>query len=194
MVPDGDVIRTERLDLVLLPGAAMNALIAGQHGRVEAMLGFAVAASFPEEGDLEMLRFRRDQLTATPSWAPWLVRGIVRREDRTMVGLATFHGPPGINDLRAPGAAEVGYTVNKPFRNRGYATESATAMLRWAKQAHGISHFVSGIAPDNLASLRVIHKLGFKPTGLVDDGELIFDLHATRRWPGDSQAAAKSGN
>ncbi len=163
MVPDGDEIRSERLELVLLPWAAMDTLIAGEHDRVEAMLGLSVAASFPEEGDLDMLGFRRDQLAATPSWAPWLVRGIVRREDRTMIGLATFHGPPGINDLCAPGAAEVGYTVNKPYRNRGYATETATAMLPWAKREHGISHFVSGIAPDNLSSLRVIHKLGFKP-------------------------------
>ncbi len=117
MVPDGDEIRSERLDLVLLPWAAMDALIAGEHDRVEAMLGLSVAASFPEQGDLDMLGFRRDQLAATPSWAPWLVRGIVRREDRTMIGLMTFHGSPGINDLCAPGAAEVGYTVNKPYRN-----------------------------------------------------------------------------
>ncbi len=139
MAPHGDVIRSERLDLVLLPGAAMDALLAGQHGRVEAMLRFSVAASFPEEGDLEMLRFRRAQLAATPSWGPWLIRGIVRREDRTMVGLATFHGPPGINELGVPNAAEVGYTVNEQFRNRGYATETASAMLRWANRRHGIT-------------------------------------------------------
>ena len=71
----------------------------------------------------------------------------------------------------------MGYTIRAENRNCGYATEAAGAMIRWATEQHHVTHFVSCIEPDNEASLRVIHKLGFKPTGIVDDGELIFDLH-----------------
>ena len=94
-----------------------------------------------------------------------------------LVGLATFHGPPGMNDLAAAGGAEIGYVVRAENRNRGYATEAARAMLAWAHREHGVTHFVSGVEPDNMPSLRVTDKLGYKPTGIVDDGEVIFDLH-----------------
>jgi RimJ/RimL family protein N-acetyltransferase len=49
-------------------------------------------------------------------------------------------------------------------------------MLTWANQTHGVTHFISGVAPDNAASLRVAEKIGFVPTGRVVDGELIFEL------------------
>jgi RimJ/RimL family protein N-acetyltransferase len=49
-------------------------------------------------------------------------------------------------------------------------------MLEWAKREQGVTHFVSGVAPDNAPSLRVNQKLGFLPTGKIVDGELIFEL------------------
>jgi RimJ/RimL family protein N-acetyltransferase len=93
-----------------------------------------------------------------------------------MVGYANFHGPPGTNDLGLEGAAEVGYTIFPEHRGQGYATEVARAMLDWARREHGVTEFVSGVAPDNAPSLRVNDKLGFVPTGDVIDGERIFRL------------------
>jgi ribosomal-protein-alanine N-acetyltransferase len=175
--PSPDVIHGENVDLVLLSGDVIDAVVSGKLERAESMVDFTFPEGFPDVGDLQLLRFRRAQLKATPSWAPWLARGVVRREDRALVGLATFHGPPGFNDLAAIDAAELGYAINPRYRNRGYATDAARAMFAWAQREHGITHFVSGIAPDNGPSLRVIDKLGFSPTGIVDDGELIFELH-----------------
>ncbi|MET0591533.1 MAG: GNAT family protein, partial [Polyangiaceae bacterium] len=64
--------------------------------------------------------------------------------------------------------------------NAGYATEVARAMLAWANHSHGVTHFISGVTPDNAPSLRVNAKLGFVPTGKIVDGELIFELHLPR--------------
>ena len=77
------------------------------------------------------------------------MRAIVSRDEQRMVGATTFHGPPGINDLHTPGAAEVGYTVFPEFRRRGYATETCRTMLEWARREHGVRHFISGIEPSN---------------------------------------------
>jgi len=49
-----------------------------------------------------------------------------------MVGYANFHGPPGVNDLARPDAAELGYTVFPAYRGHGFATEAAEAMIDWA--------------------------------------------------------------
>jgi len=179
-----DTIRSDRLDLVLFGPNLMDALIAGDRVRARALARFALPEAFPGDGTIveahevppiRLIELRRAQLAAHPSWRPWLLRALVRRDDRLMVGYANFHGPPGVNDTEAPGAAEIGYSVFAEHRGRGYATEAARAMMAWAHAAHGVRHFISGVAPDNAPSLRVIEKLGFAPTGQVVDGELIFE-------------------
>jgi len=132
---------------------------------------------FPGDA-LGLVRFRRDQIADHADWLPWSLRAIVLREpERTMIGYANFHGPPGVNDLARVGAAETGYTVFPAYRSRGFATETAQAMMDWAAREHGVREFVSGVTPDNAPSLRVNEKLGFVRTGDVVDGEIIFELH-----------------
>lgn len=131
---------------------------------------------FPDDDQREFLRFRRGQLAADPDRLPWSVRAIVLRGERRMVGFVNFHGAPGVNDTGTAEALELGWTVFAPDRRRGYATETATALIDWARQTHGIRHFISSTTPDNAASLRVHEKLGFARTGQVVDGEVIFEL------------------
>jgi RimJ/RimL family protein N-acetyltransferase len=174
-------IRSPRLDLVLLSPLLMDAIAAGDRRAGQALAGFVLAAEFfsgdPE--DVAYFGMRRDQVLRDASWAPWSQRAIVSRAQNAMVGTATFHGPPGVNDTSTPGAAEVGYEVFPAYRGRGFATEAGRALIDWARREHGVTHFVSGVAPENLASLRVSEKLGFVPTGQIVDGELIFELHVT---------------
>ena len=175
-----DIIHSSRLDLILLSARLMEAIISGDREAAGRHGDFMLPNEFPDDGALEFLRFRRAQLVADASWAPWLARAIVRRDEHLLVGTVTFHGPPGINDMAVVDAAEVGYTIVPEQRNRGYATEAVRAMIGWAHEEHGVRHFVSAVAPDNASSLRVTYKLGFTSTGIVDDGELIFEL-----WIGD---------
>jgi RimJ/RimL family protein N-acetyltransferase len=162
---------------VSLPLELLDALIAGDRGVVLRLADFAIPTDFPGD-DLGLVRLRRAQVADDPDWLPWSLRAIVlRRPDRVMVGFANFHGPPGVNDLGTAGAAETGYTVFPEYRGRGFATEVAQAMMDWAAREHGVRHFVSGVRPDNAASLRVNDKLGFRRTGEIIDGELIFELH-----------------
>ena len=93
-----------------------------------------------------------------------------------MVGYVNFHGAPGINDLGEAGALELGWTVFPSDRERGYATETAIALMDWATRTHGVRRFISSTTPDNSASLRVHEKLGYRRTGAVVDGEIIFEL------------------
>ncbi|HEX9269152.1 MAG TPA: GNAT family protein [Candidatus Limnocylindria bacterium] len=169
-------IRSERLDLVSLSPDLLDAFIAGDRLAARRLADFAFPRDFPGEA-LGLLRFRRRQIADDPEWRPWALRAVVLREpERVMVGFANFHGPPGVNDLAQPGAAETGYTIFEPHRNRGYATEVARVMMAWAEREHGVHHFISGVTPDNLPSLRVNAKLGFVRTGDFIDGELIFEL------------------
>lgn len=163
-----------RLDLVVLPGALLDACLAGDLPRVHQLAEFALPHDFPCEN--EWLGVRRGQVLADPAWQPWSLRALVLRHENRMVGFTSFHGPPGVNSLGTPGAAEVGYSVFPEFRARGYATETARAMLEWAQREHGVRHFISSIEPSNAPSLRVIDKLGFVSLDLILDGEAIFEL------------------
>jgi RimJ/RimL family protein N-acetyltransferase len=176
---DVAVIRSARLDLVLFSTDVMSAILHG--ARAEARRLFA--ASIPDElfpvtiADVDFFRMRRDQVVLDACWGPWSLRGIVLREDNAVVGTANFHGPPGVNDTHTPHAAEVGYEIFERYRCRGFATEVAVAMLGWAHRMYGVTHFISGVAPDNAPSLRVNEKLGFARTGAIVDGEIIFEMH-----------------
>ncbi|MET0594853.1 MAG: GNAT family N-acetyltransferase [Polyangiaceae bacterium] len=174
-----ETIRSPRLDLVVLAPALMDALITGDRAAARALATFELREElFPEmPEDVALFCMRRDQVRADAAWAPWSLRAVVLRETNTVVGTANFHGPPGINDTGTPGAAEVGYTIFPDYRNAGFATEIAQTMLAWANRAHGVTHFISGVAPDNAPALRVNAKLGFVSTGNIVDGELIFELH-----------------
>jgi RimJ/RimL family protein N-acetyltransferase len=116
-----------------------------------------------------------------PDQQQWLVRAITLPEpDRRMIGHAGFHGPPGTNGLERAGSLEIGYTVFEEYRGHGYATETARALLDWARDEHGIRHFIASVSPGNDASLAIVRKLGFVETGSQwddEDGEeLVFEL------------------
>ena len=106
-------IRSERLDLVSLSRELMDALLAGDRKAVTTLAAFQVPDEYPSREDLEQVRFRCEQVRHDPTWAPWSLRAVVLRQTSTMIGFATFHGPPGVNDNATPGAVEVGYTISR---------------------------------------------------------------------------------
>jgi RimJ/RimL family protein N-acetyltransferase len=169
-------VRSDRLDLPLLDGELLDALIAKDRVAVRRLAPYRVPDAFPDDDQREFLRFRRGQLTADPARYPWSVRAIVLRQANEMVGYVNFHGAPGVNDTNVDRALELGWTVFPSARKNGYATETAIALMAWATQTHGIRHFISSTTPENRASLRVHEKLGFARTGEFIEGEVIFEL------------------
>jgi [ribosomal protein S5]-alanine N-acetyltransferase len=167
-------IVTERLELVWLSRELMEALL---DGRDE--LGFAVPDGWPDEHDRRFLAFRLRQMGDEPARGRWLVRGIVLAETRELIGHVGFHGPPGINSLRADDAVEIGYTIFPEHRRNGYATEAVVALLDWAR-TQGIHRFVASVGPENEPSLAIVRRLGFIEVGRhwddEDGEELEFEL------------------
>ena len=78
------------------------------------------------------------------------------------VGLSDFRRelPAKLNFSTAP---EAGWVLSPAFHGRGYATEAVRAALAWGEAHLGAKRFVCLIHPENIASLRVAEKTGFKP-------------------------------
>lgn len=159
-----------------MPPALLDAFISGDRVEARRLAEYHVPAGFPGVDARALMRMRREQLARQPERAPWLLRAMVLRETGTMVGYVNFHGPPGSNDIGARDAVELGWTVFPSQRRKGYATETARALMSWAATEHGIRRFISSTTPGNAASLRVHEKLGFVRTGQIVDGEIIFEL------------------
>lgn len=173
-------IETARLELVSMPLAFMEALLAGD----TAAAGDAIGAEVPDnlrDNLEEFLRYRLAQVRADPSIRHWLGRAMVLTDPdgtRRVIGTIGFHGPP---DDR--GRLEIGYRVQERYRRQGFAREAVRAMLDWAAEEHGIDRFIASISPGNSASLGLTRGFGFVQTGEqmdeIDGLELVFEAD----WP-----------
>jgi RimJ/RimL family protein N-acetyltransferase len=75
-----------------------------------------------------------------------------------MCGLVTREG---LHDV------DVGFAFLPKFWGMGYATESAQAVLEYARVRIGLKRIVGITSPENHASIRVLEKIGMKYEGLV---------------------------
>jgi RimJ/RimL family protein N-acetyltransferase len=84
-----------------------------------------------------------------------------------------------------PDDPEVGWLIDTPWQGRGYATEAGAACVRHAFGELGLERVVSICTPENLASRRVMEKLGFRVWRELDDRslELTLLLHVRERNP-----------
>ena len=173
-------ITSQRLDLVSLSTAVLDALLEGHRAEATELIRATLPGGWPTEQTLPFLRLRREQMERDPDCAKWLVRAIVLRDASVMIGHSGFHGPPGLNAPGRAGALELGYAIFADYRNQGYATEAVTALMEWARAEYGVTGFVASIEPDNAPSLTIVRKLGFVQTGDhwdEEDGlELEFEL------------------
>jgi RimJ/RimL family protein N-acetyltransferase len=174
-VQASSIIESERLHLVLLSQQFFDASAFGRLAEAEAMIDATLPSWWPDQHARSVMRRRTRQLEASPEVGPWLLRAMVRPEDRLVVGYINFHGPPD-----EKGRAELGYTVFEEHRRRGYATEAVLAMMRWAYEMHDVHRFMLSISPHNPPSLGLAAKLGFVQTGkqmdLIDGLEYVFEL------------------
>lgn len=67
-------------------------------------------------------------------------------------------------DVNDPELTELGYRVAESAQGRGVATFGVTAMLALATE-RGVRSVRARVATTNLASLRVLERCGFTPTG-----------------------------
>jgi RimJ/RimL family protein N-acetyltransferase len=144
-------LETGRLLLVPSPPDLFE-LLARDRAAAESEIGVALPADWPDPAVEAALR----RLAKLPSgWGIWLV---VSREENAVVGTAGFKGPPGDTER-----VELGYGIAEAYRNRGYATEAARALVDWALAQPGVARVVAECERDNAPSIRVLEKAGLHP-------------------------------
>lgn len=133
------------------------------------------AAMLAYSNDPEIERFvRRQPRTVASVWMTiHNARLQMWNEDRThfMLGMQDAQSGRLIGDCilapvydseasLKPESAAIGFQVAQDLWGRGYATEAAVALLRFAFEELGMQSVVGGCHPDNIASRRVMEKSG----------------------------------
>jgi ribosomal-protein-alanine N-acetyltransferase len=84
---------------------------------------------------------------------PEHVAVLLRKEDR-LIGHMPFH------PWYSPRINEIGWVFHPDYHGVGYATEAATALLRYGFETLGLHRVIATCQPENVASWRVMEKLG----------------------------------
>ncbi|MBN1967267.1 MAG: GNAT family N-acetyltransferase [Anaerolineae bacterium] len=71
----------------------------------------------------------------------------------------------GFDERRA--STEIGYDLARAYWNQGYMTEALRAVLAWCFETVGVNRVQAMTLPWNVASMRVLHKLGFREEGIL---------------------------
>lgn len=113
--------------------------------------------------------------TNGPTTDMWVQLAIARIDDGELVGdLAVWLDEQGA-------LAMVGYTLAPEHQGRGYATEAAGALVDWLV-TKGVHRIAATLDPQNLASARVLERLGFRYTGTARAAALV-----RGRWEDDAR-------
>jgi RimJ/RimL family protein N-acetyltransferase len=165
------VIVTERLELVPLPPAILESIARGDASVAAGRLNAEVPEGWT---DTIPARERLEQLASDPSEQPWLVRAVVLRAPRRVVGNVGFHAPPDDK-----GRVEIGYGIVPSERRQGYAREAIAGLTDWAFATGEARVCAASVGPNNAPSLALVRSLGFRQIGEqideIDGLELVFE-------------------
>jgi RimJ/RimL family protein N-acetyltransferase len=135
--------------------ATRDSLLCGDHG------GWATAPGWPHDDTKPGLSF-----IDSGGWA-FLV---IDDEDR-IAGECGTKLPPDHN-----GWVEIGYGLAAPSRGRGLGTAAVRELVRWLSERPEVSVIEAEVHVGNVASYRVLERLGFGPSGSVVNGHTRYSL------------------
>jgi len=78
------------------------------------------------------------------------------KNERTPIGICGLVKREMLEDV------DIGFAFLAEFRSKGYALESAEAVMRYGKEVHGLKRIVAIVTPDNERSIGLLVKLGLR--------------------------------
>lgn len=179
----GVSLATERLDLRALAPADAPALFQLWSNPDVARYSGAAPWSDPRTAVDAVARYARGAEEGRT-----LLLGIFGRREGRLLGTCSLF------DVHAGSRrAAIGYLLDPSAWGHGYATEAVAALLAFGFDRLGLNRIEAGTDPRNVASRRVLERLGFVEEGLqrerwIVNGEkadtLLFGLLASEYSPG----------
>ena len=132
--------------------------------RLEQALGLTASGQRLEDELRPIVSRAIGHMRRRPHHAHWRCQWVaVLKEERRIIGNLAFKGVPD-----QAGEVEIGYGFDPFYHNRGLATEAVEAMVRWALAEETVRAVIAETANTNVASMRVLQKVGFVITSATD--------------------------
>jgi len=174
------IIKTKRLDLIPLSLDQLRDLSKDKNQEVLKTLGRNL-----EDSDSILIsgkwlfELRAKQLGEDPTLDNWLVRVMIDRRTKQIVGDVGFHNRPNED-----GMVEFGISTGSSYRRCGYAKEAIIGLCNFAIEKKRVKIIRATVAPNNLASTTLILSLGLQHVGQqideIDGLELIYEKNVSR--------------
>jgi ribosomal-protein-alanine N-acetyltransferase len=97
---------------------------------------------------------------------------IEHRADRKMIGRLNFH-----HYRPKDASAEIGYALNRRYWGQGYGTEATGRLLHFGFEQMNLHRISAVVLTDNLASIRVLTKIGMRFEGVMREAIAIRGYH-----------------
>lgn len=150
---------TERLYLVPLKVELLKAAIIGLD-ELATTLGVKVAPDWADQAFIEGFPDIADILLQFPLQNEWGWGSlIIHQTENALIGHVMIKIIPDATGFPTD-AVEIGYQVASLYRRQGYASEATKAMMDWTLSQPGMQTVTAGCDPDNIASKRVLEKIG----------------------------------
>lgn len=126
------------------------------------LLGVEPTAEWPSADLAEVLPLFLQQIEADEANVGWVSWYWIDRTSlpHRLVGGGGFKGQP-----TSGGTVEIGYETVPGHRRRGVATEAVGALVDWALRIDEVRLVIAETKMDNVASIGVLRRLGFRETG-----------------------------
>lgn len=87
---------------------------------------------------------------------------VIKKGSHDLIGFARL----GLNGVRA---AKLGYAIHADEWGQGYASEAVGAAVKFGLEELGLHRISAAIGPDNLSSIKVAERAGFRYEGRIRD-------------------------
>ena len=164
-----NLIETERLKLIPADSEMLLAEI-NDKAEFSKLIGAEVPADWPPEILRDALPYFAQMAAEYPKKSGWYAWYWISREpgDSKLVGSGGFKGPP--DEI---GTVEIGYSIVPDHQRRGYASEGAAALVKWAFSQKNVKKIFAETFADNYPSVRVLEKNGFRNCGVGSSDNLL---------------------
>ena len=87
----------------------------------------------------------------------WIQIGIAFKDSNLLIGDCALKF-----QAYEPRTAELGYTINPQYQQKGYATEAIKTLLQHIFKHHSIHRVLALVDTRNISSIKLVEKLGFR--------------------------------
>ncbi|WP_300801128.1 GNAT family N-acetyltransferase [uncultured Acetatifactor sp.] len=123
----------------------------------------------------EERQYVRDYIEKVYTFFGFGVWTVVERESGAVIGRAGFSYREGFDE------PELGFIIGVPWQRRGYAEEVCRAVLAYGWSALEFRQVQALVEPENIPSVRLCEKLGFRKAEVVDVGKKEYYCFVVRK-------------